>query len=114
MRQPGYPRERPREDNSARFAAAKGVDQLTLFESVTGQSAIKSGPSNHRLPCPFHDDHDPSLIVYPPGRGWWCPVCGKGGDAVAFVAEYYDCGMGEALDMIECRTDIWSHGRRSL
>jgi hypothetical protein len=35
--------------------------------------------------CPFHDDHDPSLVVYPENNRWHCFGCGEGGDAIAFT-----------------------------
>ena len=34
--------------------------------------------------CPFHDDTRPSLKVYP--DGFYCFVCGAGGDVISFVA----------------------------
>jgi hypothetical protein len=35
--------------------------------------------------CPFHDDHDPSLVVDPDRKRWDCYPCGIGGDALDFV-----------------------------
>jgi hypothetical protein len=103
---PGYPRSRPPVDLSARFAAAKYVDLVGLAETLTGQPAVKTGNGRYRLPCPFHDgDRDPSLLIYPPGKGSHCFGCGKGGDAVAFVAELERCPVVEALELVETLAD---------
>jgi len=36
--------------------------------------------------CPFHDDHRPSLVVYPRTQTFHCFGCGKTGDAVRYLA----------------------------
>jgi len=35
--------------------------------------------------CPFHEDHNPSLILYPEGRGYHCFSCGAHGDLIDFI-----------------------------
>jgi hypothetical protein len=105
MNMPGYPQLWPHEDRTARFQAAKWCDLVDLAQTLTGQQAIKVGNGRYRLRCPFHNDHHPSLIVYPAGKGWWCPVCGKGGDAVAFVAALNRCSVVEALETVEVLAD---------
>jgi DNA primase len=81
---------------------------VDLAQTLTGKEAIKSGNGRYRLRCPFHDDRHPSLILYPPGRGWWCPVCQKGGsDAVSFVAQLQHCTAVEALLFVEQIADTY-------
>lgn len=38
--------------------------------------------------CPFHHDTDPSLKIYPNGKGFYCFTCGTGGDQIKFAALY--------------------------
>jgi hypothetical protein len=96
----------PREDLTPRFRAAKYVDLVGIAETF-GLAPRKRG-SHYLLSCPFHDgDREPSLTIYPPGRGWHCFGCGKGGDAVAFVAELRRCGAVEALRWIEQVADTY-------
>lgn len=38
--------------------------------------------------CPFHKDTHPSLRIYPNGKGFYCFVCGAGGDVIKFVSLY--------------------------
>jgi hypothetical protein len=49
-----------------------------------------------RWPCPFHDDHDPSLGLMPSGRRCRCFVCGKSWDAIDLV-----CGLNPGLGRAE-------------
>lgn len=92
--------------DSVDFARAKYADLVGLAETVTGQAAVRSGNGRYRLRCPFHDDTHPSLIIYPPGKGWWCPVCGRGGqDAASFCAEFFHCSQAEGLRWVEEMAD---------
>jgi hypothetical protein len=105
--QPGYPPHAPRRDLTPRFEAAKYVDLAPLAETLTGQAAIATGNGRHRMRCPFHaGDRDPSFVIYPPGRGWHCFGCNKGGDAVAFVSELQGCTAVEALALVEELADV--------
>ena len=43
-------------------------------------------PDKHgMLLCPFHDDHNPSLKVYPETNTFHCFGCGKSGDVIEFI-----------------------------
>lgn len=46
--------------------------------------------------CPFHHDTNPSLKIYPDGKGFYCFACGAGGDQIKFAALYRDISNGEA------------------
>lgn len=46
--------------------------------------------------CPFHQDKDPSLKIYPNGKGFYCFTCGTGGDQIKFVALYQGIRNEEA------------------
>jgi hypothetical protein len=105
--QPGYPTQAPRRDLTPRFEAAKYVDLAPLAETLTGQAAISTGNGRHRMRCPFHaGDREPSLVIYPPGRGWHCFGCNRGGDAVAFVSALQKCTTVEALALVEELADV--------
>jgi DNA primase len=105
--QPGYPPPTPQRDLTPRFEAAKYVDLVSLAQTMTGQATIATGNDRHRMRCPFHaGDRDPSLVIYPPGHGWHCFGCNRGGDAVAFVAELQRCTAVEALALVETLADI--------
>lgn len=46
--------------------------------------------------CPFHHDTNPSLKIYPNGKGFYCFTCGAGGDQIKFMALYRDVSNYEA------------------
>lgn len=47
--------------------------------------------------CPFHDDHNPSFIVYDNVQWCQCRTCWpEGGDVIAFVMKYKDIGFLQA------------------
>lgn len=84
------------------FDRARDVDLVELAETVTGQTARRSSQGRHLIVCPFHEDRRPSLVIYPPGKGWWCPVCRHGGrDAASFCAEFFGCSQLEGLRWVE-------------
>lgn len=48
--------------------------------------------------CPFHEDKDPSLVIFP--DGWKCFGCGEHGDATTLVARLCNLRPLEAARMI--------------
>ncbi|MFT4037206.1 MAG: CHC2 zinc finger domain-containing protein [Thermomicrobiales bacterium] len=87
-------------DWEARYAAAKRIDCADIMRERTGEWGRASG-GRTRFVCPFHDDDSPSLVTYPPGDGWHCFGCGRGGDAVGLVAEFTNTNMADALRLLE-------------
>ncbi|MDD4844897.1 MAG: CHC2 zinc finger domain-containing protein [Anaerotignum sp.] len=46
--------------------------------------------------CPLHNDHKPSLKLYPNDRGWYCFACGIGGSVIDFVSHVFKLSAIEA------------------
>jgi DNA primase len=51
--------------------------------------------------CPFHEDHIPSLAVYPRTGRFHCYGCQKNGDVISFMREIENLSFGQALDVLE-------------
>jgi DNA primase len=51
--------------------------------------------------CPFHEDRNPSLAVYPKTNRFYCFGCGKHGDQITFLREKENLAFREALDALE-------------
>ncbi len=51
--------------------------------------------------CPFHEDHIPSLTVYPGSGNFHCYGCGKHGDVITFVREMENLTFRQALDALD-------------
>jgi len=56
--------------------------------------------------CPFHDDHNPSLRVYPDRGSYRCWSCNAGGDCFTFVMESESVEFREALEILATRVGI--------
>ncbi len=56
--------------------------------------------------CPFHDDHNPSLIVDQQWQNYKCWSCNKGGDVFTFVQEHERVSFVEALELLARRAGI--------
>lgn len=73
-------------------------------ESVTIQQAVEyCGIQVNRkglAMCPFHQDKNPSLKIYPNGKGFYCFACGTGGDQIKFVSRYHDVSNYEAAKQL--------------
>ena len=41
-----------------------------------------------KIICPFHKDSNPSMQLYPGDKGYYCFVCGAGGDVIDFVRRH--------------------------
>jgi len=50
--------------------------------------------------CPFHDDHDPSMIVNERKGLAWCFSCNSGGDMFSFVQKIENCTFPEAVRVL--------------
>lgn len=85
------------------------VDLVGLAQTLLAQEGRSAGKITW-FRCP-HGEKSSSLAVYPPGCGWYCFGCGKGGsDAVSFVAAWARNGLGcsqtEALRWVEELCDL--------
>lgn len=50
--------------------------------------------------CPFHDDSNPSLHLYPGNKGFYCFSCSTGGDAITLVQKIYNLNFLQAIKLI--------------
>lgn len=56
--------------------------------------------------CPFHEDHNPSLIVDQQWQNYKCWSCNKYGDVIQFVQEHERVSFAEALELLARRAGI--------
>lgn len=72
------------------------IKQRLPIETVLNHYNLK--PDRHNfLKCPFHDDEDPSLKVYPETNTFNCFGCGAAGDVIEFIERYEKRGKHEAI-----------------
>ena len=75
-----------------------------ISEIVTLQP--RRGGLEFQCPCPFHDDHDAAMQVYPERQAFKCWSCDAGGDCFAFVMKRDNIGFPEALKLLACRAGL--------
>ena len=56
--------------------------------------------------CPFHDDSNPSMRVYPDRQSFRCWACNTGGDCFEFVMQSERVGFREAMELLATRANI--------
>tara|TARA_R110002111_G_scaffold262694_1_gene340105 strand:- start:20186 stop:22093 length:1908 start_codon:yes stop_codon:yes gene_type:complete len=77
------------------------VRQRTSIVELVSES-VQLIPSGHDFKgiCPFHNDHNPSMVVYSDRGTWRCWVCNTGGDCFSWVEKYDDVSFFEALKIL--------------
>lgn len=55
----------------------------------------------YKIVCVFHDDHDPSLVLYPSSNSFFCFSCSTGGDVLNFVQRYEGISRVDAKMKVE-------------
>jgi DNA primase len=91
--------------NDFREKVRAATDIVTLIGESVGLKSQHGGREFVGL-CPFHDDHNPSMRVYPDRQTFRCWVCNTGGDCFTFVMEELKVGFRDALDMLAKRAGL--------
>ncbi len=64
------------------------VRDASAIEEVVAETVslpARKSPQGYKVRCPFHEDAQPSLHVYPQSESWWCYGCQRGGDVFDWV-----------------------------
>lgn len=94
--------ERPVIDPSAFSFRIRALKQQTPIADVVSRSVrLRPSGASWRGRCPFHDDHDPSLMVYPDAGTFRCFGCGRHGDVIDFIMAVERISFLLALDLLE-------------
>ncbi|GBD06727.1 DNA primase [bacterium HR21] len=80
--------------------------RIDLVELVGEVVALKRVGKNYAALCPFHSEDTPSFFVHPERGIFKCFGCGKGGNAITFVMEYYRMSFPEAVRFLAQRAGI--------
>ena len=82
----------------ARLAAARGI-------------ALKSSGNNLLGLCPFHDDHEPSLVITPEKNLWHClGACQQGGSVIDWVMKAEGVSFRHAVELLRAELPLASSG----
>ncbi len=81
------------------------TDIVSLIGETVRLNSVRGGREFTAL-CPFHDDHNPSMRVYPGQQTFRCWVCNMGGDCFTFVMESEHVEFREALEILAQRANV--------
>lgn len=94
--------ERPATEPSASAHRVAFVKRnAPIAEVVSRYVQLRSSGLSGRGRCPFHDDHNPSLMVYPESGTFRCYGCGRHGDVIDFLMAVERVSFLRALDLLE-------------
>lgn len=87
----------------------EAVRSQTDLVSLIGESLSlqpRNGGRQYVGLCPFHDDRNPSLNVYPDRQTFRCWSCNTGGDCFTYVMEREKVTFPEALELLARRANV--------
>jgi DNA primase len=81
---------------------------ISILDLVSETVALKPqrAGSDYVGLCPFHDDRNPSLHVYPERQSYRCWVCEAGGDIFRWVMEVERVTFPEAVESLARRANL--------
>lgn len=86
----------------------KARHHLSGIVAAAGVQLHPAGRDRYRALCPFHDDHEPSLLVDERDGHFHCFGCHAHGDVVDFVMRREGIGFGEACRRLADRPEVTS------
>jgi DNA primase len=81
------------------------TDIVSLIGETVRLQSVRGGREFIGL-CPFHDDHNPSMRVYPDRQSYRCWSCNAGGDCFTFVMESDRLEFRDALELLANRAKL--------
>lgn len=77
------------------------IKTIPIQQVIGAYIQLKPAGRHLRGICPFHDDSDPSLVVYPETGTWFCfGKCHEGGDVISFVMKAENISFREAIQRL--------------
>ena len=80
--------------------------QLNIVDIIGRVVTLKKSGSNYMGLCPFHTEKTPSFSVNEGKQFYHCFGCGKSGDVIGFVQEYYKLPFMEAVEKLATENGI--------
>ena len=87
--------------------------QLNIVDIIGREVKLKKSGSNYMGLCPFHSEKTPSFSVNEGKQFYHCFGCGKSGDVIGFVQEYYKLPFMEAVEKLATENGIKLPERRT-
>ncbi len=75
-------------------------NQADIVNVISHYIKVERYGKSYKAICPFHNDHDPSLLITPEKKIYKCFVCGNGGNVFTFVQNYDKVSFVEAVGKV--------------
>lgn len=82
-----------------------------LASVISAHQTVRRQGARWVTTCPFHADKNPSLVLYPDGKGY-CFGCGWTGDALDYIAATQNVSLKEAMKIVAQTAYKPMHERR--
>lgn len=98
-------RERERTTSRSDLVLRQRIDELKHGVEIADvlRRYVELQPAGENMVglCPFHEDHQPSLTVYPETGTFYCFGCRAHGDVIDFLRRKEGLSFREAIDALE-------------
>jgi len=106
--QPLPEEKRPAPPDQQRFEPrSAGKDEVERLRSrvaikdlIAHYVPLRRRRQNYAARCPFHEDRNPSFVVYPQSQSFYCYGCHEHGDVVSFLMRVENLTFPEALKVL--------------
>ena len=91
----------PRQGGTARNEEVERLKRSVAIEDLIARYVeLHTSGGNYRARCPFHDDRNPSFVVYPQTQTFCCFGCREHGDVLSFLMRQERLTFPEALNAL--------------
>lgn len=76
------------------------LHKADIVDIISRYLSVKKKGTNFVAVCPFHDDHDPSMVISPTKQIYKCFVCGNAGNVFNFVSNFEKISYFDAIKKV--------------
>lgn len=78
------------------------VNKINIVDYISQHIELTQSGSTIKCHCPFHEDSEPSMAVYPETNSYWCFKCGYSGGTtiIDFVRKYHNFSFSETIEYL--------------
>ncbi|MFY9484564.1 MAG: DNA primase [Patescibacteria group bacterium] len=80
--------------------------KIDIVDFIGQYVTLKKAGSNHKAPCPFHQERTPSFMVSRDKQIFKCFGCSEGGDVISFLMKQENLEFREALQILADKVGI--------
>lgn len=96
-----FPDSSPKSNDALNHRVERIKSRVPVATIIGQYVSLKSSGHSFIGLCPFHEDHHPSLVVYPATGTFHCFGCQRHGDVIEFLMEIEHLSFSQALDALD-------------